>query len=139
MKISKPTLRKHLFDEVYCKLGASPIHGVGVFSIREIPKNVNPFKGPAKSREMKFKRALVKNLPGSVRRVVETFCYFDDEEIYIPSSGLNALNMAIYLNHSKTPNVYYEKDGVVKALRRIKAGEELALDYDINFGETHKF
>ena len=33
----KKKLLKHLAEEVYCRLGASPTHGVGVFAIRKGP------------------------------------------------------------------------------------------------------
>jgi SET domain-containing protein len=49
------------------------------------------------------------------------------------------MDMAIYLNHSKKPNVKMKKDGSFTCLKAIKTGEELTMDYDHSFGETHIF
>ncbi len=49
------------------------------------------------------------------------------------------MRLGVYLNHSKKPNVQYEEDGELVSLRAIKTGEELFLDYDENFGDTHIF
>jgi hypothetical protein len=49
------------------------------------------------------------------------------------------MNMAVYLNHSKKPNVEYKKNGQLVTLRAIKNGEELFMDYDINFDAVHIF
>ncbi len=78
-------------------------------------------------------------MPRSVRKEIEIFCYYDDNAVLIPSIGLNSMNMAVYLNHSKTPSVKYRKNGQLITLRAIKSGEELMMDYDINFGAIHTF
>jgi len=49
------------------------------------------------------------------------------------------MNMAFYMNHSKTPNVKYLKNNDIVALRKIKANEELFFDYDLAFDEVHIF
>ena len=67
------------------------------------------------------------------------FCYYDKDEYLIPSIGLNAMNMAFYMNHSKTPNVEFQKNNDIVALRKIKANEELFFDYDLAFDEVHTF
>ena len=67
------------------------------------------------------------------------FCYYDKDEYLIPSMGLNSMNMAFYMNHSKEPNIKYLKNNELVALRKIKAGEELFFDYDLAFDEVHHF
>ena len=67
------------------------------------------------------------------------FCYYDKDEHLIPSIGLNAMNMAFYMNHSKKPNIKYLKNNDLVSLRKIKAGEELFFDYDLAFDEEHHF
>jgi hypothetical protein len=47
----KAALLKHLQQEVYCRLGISPLHGIGVFALRAIPKGVNPLKSWLKNKE----------------------------------------------------------------------------------------
>ena len=59
--------------------------------------------------------------------------------VHIPRIGLNAANLSVYLNHSKTPNVKFKKNGELVSLRAIKKGEELLMDYDIEFNAVHVF
>jgi len=139
MAPSKKQLLKHLNDEVYCRLGVSPVHGIGVFAIRAIPKGVNPMKSRLDFEELAFSHDEIKSLPRSVRKEIDIFCYYTAQAVFIPSIGLNAMNMAVYMNHSKTPNVQYRPNGQLFTLRAIKAGEEVIMDYDVNFGETHTF
>ena len=74
-----------------------------------------------------------------MRKEIEIFCYYDKQAVSVPAIGLNAMNMAVYLNHSKKPNVEYKKNGQLTTLRPIKKDEELMMDYDVNFGEVHVF
>jgi SET domain-containing protein len=139
MSKTKADLLAHLENEVYCRLGISPVHGIGVFAIRAIPKGTNPLHSRVKYKEIKFTHAEIKKLPRGVRKEIEIFCYYDDKEVLVPEIGMNSMNMAIYLNHSKEPNVRYRKNGQLKTLRGIQAGEELFLDYDQSYGEKHTF
>jgi SET domain-containing protein len=129
----------HLQTEVYCHLGISKVHGIGVFAIRDIPQGVNPLVSLLKIKEFKFSKEEISKLPESVRQEIEMFCYYDNRKYLIPSIGLNAMNMAFYMNHSKTPNVQYLKNGDLITLQAIKAGEELFFDYDEAFEEEHTF
>ena len=43
--------------------------------------------------------------------------------------NLNLMTVAWYLNDSKKPNVVCDKEYVFSALRNIKKGEELTVDY----------
>ena len=135
----KKILLDHLRQGVYCHLAVSPIHGIGVFAIKNIPKAVEPLRSLLTNDEVKFTHQEVNELPRSVRKEMQMFCYYDDKHFYVPRSGLNAINMGIYLNHSKSPNVQYKKNGHLVTLRSIKKGEELLMDYDINFGFEHVF
>ena len=38
-------------EKVYCRLAPSPIHGIGVFAIKDIPKGTNPFGGSFMAQE----------------------------------------------------------------------------------------
>jgi SET domain-containing protein len=137
-KLNKKLL-KHLQEEVYCKLGISKVHGIGVFAIRAIPKGVNPMRTWHPVEEVPIALKDLKGLPKAVRQELDLFCYYDNEVMHIPSVGMNTMNMAVYLNHSKKPSVAYQKNGQLKTLRAIRKDEELMLDYDISFGETHIF
>ncbi len=135
----KQKLLQHLNDEVFCRLGASPMHGVGVFAIRRIPKGINPLNSRIRYKEVQFSREELKQLPSSVKKLLDIFCYYKDDVVHVPEIGMNAMDMALYLNHSKTPNVRYLKGGAFETLRSIRSGEEITMDYDISFGDVHIF
>ena len=139
MAVDKARILKHLQTEVYCRLGISPVHGIGVFAIRDIPKGTKPLISLLKIKEFSFSKKEINKLPASVKKEVRMFCYYDKDEYLVPSIGLNSMNMAFYMNHSKTPNVEYRKNNELVALRKIKAGEELFFDYDLAFDEVHVF
>ena len=54
MSITKKMLLKHLSQEVYCRLGVSPINGVGVFAIRAIPKGIEPLRAMVNNDDISF-------------------------------------------------------------------------------------
>lgn len=139
MAVDRSRVLEHLQHEVYCRLGISKVHGIGVFAIRAIPKGAKPLVSLVKIKEFSFSQQTIKKLPSSVRKEIETFCYYDKKEYLISSIGLNAMNLAFYMNHSKTPNVKYLSNGDIVALQKIKTGEELFFDYDEAFGEKHRF
>jgi len=139
MAVDKARVLEHLQTEVYCRLGISKVHGIGVFAIRDIPKGVKPLVSLLKIKEFDFSKDEIKKIPRSVRKEVEMFCYYDSKKYLIPSIGLNAMNMAFYMNHSKTPNIKYLKNGDLIALKKIKADDELFFDYDEAFDEKHFF
>jgi len=139
MKSNKKKLLDHLQNEVFCRLGCSKTHGVGVFAIRAIKKDINPLMCSLDDEEIKFTKSELKHLPLAVRKQIQRFCFYDLKKTLIPRIGMNAMSMAIYLNHSKKPNLRLSKDGQFQALRLIKKDEELLIDYDDAFGEKHYF
>ena len=137
--MKKKRLLKHLSEEVYCRLGVSPIHGIGVFAVRAIEKGVDPLRSLVSHKEISFTREELKALPKGVRKQIEMFCYYDDKEVLISTMGLNTMDYAIYINHSKTPNLIMKKSGRFETLTKIRVGDELFMDYDHSFGATHIF
>ena len=135
----KDRLHEHLRNEVYCKLGVSKIHGVGVFALRDIPKGTKPLKSMVTHKEKKFSRTELKDVPGSVRKHLSDFCLVEGGRVFVPQIGMNAVNISTYLNHSKTPNLFFNKDDELEALFDVKRGDEMTIDYDISFGEEHIF
>ena len=139
MPTTKKKIIEHLEEEVFCKLGISPIHGIGVFAIKPIPKGINPLKSYIRSREIDVSKKDIKHLPKGVRNQIDMFCYYDRRSVSIPVNGLNSFDLAVYLNHSKRPNLRFKKNGTLISLMNIAEGEELFIDYDISFGEKHFF
>ena len=130
---------ERMLHSQYCELRPSSIHGIGVFALRSIPKGVDPFESPLKDKEVRIPHDQVKKLPRPVRRLMETFCYYDDTDFWVPVAGLNVVRISIYLNHSKQPNVRMLPDGSFRSLKRIAKDSEITMDYDDSFGCTHYF
>ena len=107
--------------------------------MREIPKGASPFRGPRKQREVKLKLKDLEGLPKTILKYIHSFCYVEEDTIFVPTSGLNSMDMAVYLNHSKKPNLRFRKDGTLVAIKKIRSGAELFIDYDTSFGDTHYF
>ena len=139
MPNTKKKIIQHLETEVFCKLGVSPIHGIGVFAVRPIPKGVNPLRSYIRMREIDVPKKDIKHLPKGVRSQIDMLCYYNRKTVSIPVNGLNSFDLAVYLNHSKQPNLRFKKNGALESLKAIDQGEELFIDYDISFGEKHYF
>ena len=139
MSPSKKKLLRHLTTQVYCRLAVSPLHGIGVFALRAIPKGIDPLPSWLDNTGVRFTHEELEDLPRGVKKQIKIFCYYDREGFVIPSIGMNSFDMSIYLNHSKSPNVKMKKSGKFSTLRAIRMGEELTMDYDHSFGDTHVF
>jgi SET domain-containing protein len=118
------------------ELGEKDDHQAEVLELENQLKKKKPLM--TKEAYEKSKKE-IKKLPPSVQKEVRMFCYYNKDEHLIPSIGLNAMNMAFYMNHSKKPNIKYLKNNTLLSLRKIKAGEELFFDYDLAFDEEHHF
>jgi|GEM_PF-138297 len=119
-------------DGVYTRLKPSPIHGVGVFAIRDIPRGTYIFE-PDDDKLVSVAASETKSLPANLRRLYEDFCVLKGETYECPSS-LNRLTPAWYLNTSKDPNVAADSSLKFYAVRDIAKGEELTADYDAYSG-----
>mgnify|MGYP006274724761 CR=1 FL=1 len=139
MSSQKEKLYQHLLQDVYCKLGVSPIHGIGVFALRDIPAGTAPLRSMVSNKEIKFSRIELKKVPSSVRRHLSMFCLVEKGRVFAPEIGMNAVNISIYLNHSKQPNLKFDDKDVLRAIRDIARGEELTIDYDESFDDEHDF
>ena len=152
----KRAIMKHLRETVWVKLAASPIEGVGVIAIRDIPADTNPFacvNEHLKSRE-EFVSVTAKELKALAPEVGDLaksfFAPLDDDAsrarpdvprdeatlVYgVNATGLHTLDISWYLNHSDSPSVrFVEAEHVggfngYKTTRLVPAGEELTVDY----------
>ena len=115
-------------SNVYARIGASPTSGVGVFAIRDIPADTNIFD-ERPSWLVWIDEADIMGLPEEIQKLYVDFGVPIDGKIGCPSS-FNEITPSWYVNHSKdNPNLYADEGFVFKALRDIKAGEELLVDY----------
>jgi SET domain-containing protein len=113
---------------VYTRLKPSKIHGVGVFAIRDIKKGTNIF--PEDNDRMTWvDESQLRRLPPPLTRLYKDFAVIRGKKYGAPSH-FDRLTTAWYLNHSKRPNVAVDKSYRFYALRFIRSGEELTVDYD---------
>jgi hypothetical protein len=116
--------------DCFTRLQSSPIHGVGVFAIRDIPKGANVFKDDH-SEMIWIDREEVLRESGEIRRLYEDFCVLNGDKYGCPD-GFNNLTPAWYINEppkGQEPNVVCDDDYDFFAARDIRAGEELTVKY----------
>ena len=114
--------------KVYTRLAPSKIHkgGVGVFAIRKIKKNTEVFVGDSDEMVWVEHRHVPKK-PLPVRELYD-FAVIKDARYGCPPT-FNRLTMSWYINHSNRPNTRCTSEYDFIALRDIKRGEELTVDY----------
>lgn len=118
------------YNDVYCKLAPSPIHGVGVFAIKDIPTNTIILKRFTEyvKVDSKFLRRIDSNVADLYKSLLQQY----DEHMLIPSNGFFSIDMSFYLNHSTTPNARYDiENSFIVSKDKIAVGDEITFDYRV--------
>jgi len=113
----------------------SGVHGKGVFALQPIGKDelIIEYKGEIIDWDEALRRH-----PRDPEQPNHTF-YFHLEGGDVIDGGVNG-NAARWINHACEPNCEAEEDGrriFIKALRKIKPGEELFFDYRLVIDERY--
>jgi SET domain len=130
--MTKAALLSELRSNIYIMLKPSPVEGIGVFAVTDIPKSCRDmFSKPDADEEwVTIPKSDIENLPQHAQFLVGNYCLYDDDNYFVPAAGFKKLDISLFLNHSDTPNIVSVNDGdYFEALRDIKAGEELLVDY----------
>ena len=128
--MNKEALLKELANSTYVMIKPSPLHGIGVFAIRDIPKGTKNIFSKGVGDWIKVSKEEVDALPQHSKDLIENHCLFDEDHYFIPDYGFKLVDLVIYLNHSETPNVISLNEGEeFEAIRDIASGEELLVDY----------
>jgi SET domain-containing protein len=128
--MNKEALLNELANSTYVMIKPSPLHGIGVFAIRDIPKGTQNIFSKGVGDWIKVSKEEVDALPQHSKDLIENHCLFDEDFYFIPDYGFKLVDLVIYLNHSETPNVISLNDGEeFEAIRDIAIGEELLVDY----------
>jgi len=126
----KEILLQQLRAHTYVMIKPSPLHGIGVFAIRTIPKGTKNIFSEGMGEWIQVSKQEVDTLPSSSKDLIENHCLFDEDHYFIPEYGFKLVDLVIYLNHSEIPNVRSLNEGEqFEALRDIQEGEELLVDY----------
>jgi hypothetical protein len=119
-------------EQVYVRLGLSPIHGVGVFAIRQIPEGMNIFANDRVGIVWIEKEHLADaGLTQAERSLYEDFAIHKGDSFGCPVNFHN-LTPGWYLNEpapGHEPNVASDAQFNFFALRDIAPGEELTIRY----------
>jgi SET domain-containing protein len=127
----KEELLLQLQQDTYVMLKPSPLHGIGVFAIRDIPKGCRTIFSTGMGEWIKLPIKEVEALPAHSRNLIETYCLYDEECYFVPDYGFKLMDVVLYLNHSAVPNIISINEGEqFEALRDIKEGEELLINYE---------
>lgn len=130
--VDKTQLLNELIYGSYVILRPSPVAGIGVFALRDIPKGCRDmFSQPnPDDKWIKIPLGEVEQLPAHARFLVWNYCLFDDTDYYVPERGFKQVDLCLFLNHSDQPNVRSIDGGnYFEALRDIRKDEELFLYY----------
>ena len=130
--MTKVELLKELATNTWVMIRPSPIEGIGVFALQDIPKGCRSMFSKANEQEqwIPVNRTEVEKLPPHAKALIENYCLYDDENYFVPDYGFKKMDLVNFLNHSDTPNVISINDGeFFEAIRDIKEGEELVIDY----------
>ncbi len=122
-------LIKYLNETVWCKLGSSPIHGVGVFAIRDISKGQELSDNYYNSEHKVYDMTLDEFnniLPDIKALILDRTLYPKDTTTFKVFSPNNDQILQSFINHAHNAN----SDGI-RAIRDIKRGEEITEDYTV--------
>jgi len=126
-----------LNNEVWATLKPSPIHGIGVFAIRDIPKGTLVTTYSVHNRKHTLISVSEEEFELIIKEIRDiildrtTFVKGQTRFTFLHPNCEQTLQS--FINHSSTPNV----TKTMITLRDIQKGEELTEDYTL-LGEWHK-
>ncbi len=130
--MKKEELLQELTSDTWVMIKPSPIEGIGVFALRDIPKGCRSMFSKANEQEqwIPVSKHEVENLPAHAKALIENYCLYDKEHYFVPNYGFKKIDLVNFLNHSDTPNIVSINDGeFFEAVKDIKSAEELVIDY----------
>jgi hypothetical protein len=117
---------RRVLANCYCRLAPSPIHGIGVFAIRNIPRGRNPFNTLpkyARPGHVRMTSAELAALPPKLREMISALFVPTDGAMWLPTCGTNVY-LNSYLNHSTDSNLRTRDGFTFIALRKICEGTD---------------
>lgn len=130
--MTKEELISDLAGNTWVMIKPSPIDGIGVFALLDIPTGCRSMFSKANEQEqwIPVTKTEVENLPAHAKALIENYCLYDADNYFVPDYGFKKMDLVNFLNHANEPNVISINDGeFFEAIRDIKKGEELFIDY----------
>ena len=114
--------------ETLYKAAPSPIGGVGLFALGDIPKGTKILQDRIRPTGRFYTKEELKDLnPKFVRTMQDYWCLGNDGKTFIPDNP-HIISPVNFINHSDEPNVEYKGDYFL-VVRDIKDGEEILENY----------
>jgi len=143
----KEKLVEYIKNNVYCRLKPSPIHGVGTFAIRNIPKGTKlfiPFEGEGISNVVKVAKSEFKDYGPKFKEYLNDMMQSNDTKYKMVIPGDNQSHMTYYVNaSSNSPNIKFKfvthpnRWGEYITMRNIEVDEEILMSYSIPITNTN--
>jgi len=112
-----------LNDTVWCKLGVSKIHGIGVIALRDIPKGQRLYCSVERNFEPLI--GIPDDILPEIREIIlQRYPLAREGGEYL--SPNDDARLVSFINHSSSPNYDWRTD---TALVEIKRGDEITEDY----------
>jgi SET domain-containing protein len=128
--MTKKELLDQLSRNTFVMIRPSPLHGIGVFAIRDIPRGQRGMFSSGIGEWIPVPKKEIAELPQHAIDLVENYCLYDAENYFLPDYGFKVMDLVNFLNHSDSPNIISINEGEdFETLREIAAGEELLIDY----------
>ena len=130
--MTKAELLQELAGNTWVMLKPSPIEGIGVFALRDIPKGCRDMFGKPDDADewITISKNEMETLPAHAQFLVGNYCLYDEANYFVPAKGFKKIDISLFLNHADEPNIISIDDGdYFEAIRDIKEGEELVIDY----------
>jgi SET domain-containing protein len=120
---------EYLNSTVWATLRPSPIHGIGVFAIRDIPKGTQITDHADYGEKHALNQLTpqeMNQLHPTIRKIILDRTHFTEEDTLLQFYSPNhTASLQSWMNHSDTPNTTG-----THVIRNIKAGEELTENYN---------
>tara|TARA_B100000683_G_scaffold113510_1_gene111681 strand:- start:299 stop:700 length:402 start_codon:yes stop_codon:yes gene_type:complete len=125
--ISKEKLVRHKKEKILTYFAPSTVcDGVGIFAYINIPKDTIIF--PSNQSNINEKREW-STVTKKAAKKIKSLTLWDEEGFYT-DCNINRFDIAYYVNHSRKPNVHYERStDTLYAMHKIKKGTELLQFY----------
>ena len=134
----KRRILEHLENNIYCRLKPSNLHGVGVFAIRKIPKNTNPFKEFGRNVKLIIPKSELNGIDENVKKLLSDFMVNSEDKQMILLNSMSQSHYKYYLNTGIDPNVTYLINETYKTIRDIDMNEELIMNYEKDYSSLIK-
>ncbi|MBK8610920.1 MAG: hypothetical protein IPL84_13510 [Chitinophagaceae bacterium] len=96
--MTKEELLHELVDDIWVMIKPSPIEGIGVFALRDIPKGCRSMFSKASEQEkwIPVSKTEVETLPPHAKALIENYCLYDAENYFVPDYGFKRWTWSIF-------------------------------------------